>query len=230
MSILRHIADLIWPPLCHVCDCRLPEGETFLCPPCIEALPRTGYHRYSPELNPMELRFAGIIPFERATGYFFYSPGSALASLIHDFKYRQFPGLARQLGKIMADELYSTGFFSGADYIIPVPLHFMKQCRRGYNQSGHIALGVSEATGISINTDLRARRPHRTQTALTHEQRAENIRGIFRLRNADRLRGKTVVIIDDVCTTGATLTEAAATILREAPGSRVLLLTLGVTF
>ncbi len=230
MTMLRALADLLWPPLCHVCSCRLPAGQEFLCQPCIEALPRTGYHRDFSGLNPMEQRFAGIIPFERATGHFFYTPSGALANLIHDFKYRQFPGLARKLGHIVGEELYTTGFFSGVDVIMPVPLHFLKLAGRGFNQSEEIALGLGKATGICVSTDLRARRAHRTQTSLSHEERLTNTRGIFRLRHAERYRGKTILIADDVCTTGATLLSAAETILGEAHGSRVVLLSLGVTF
>lgn len=228
--IIKRIIDLIWPPLCHVCDARLPDGPEFVCGPCRAALPRTGYHRDPTGTNPMEHRFAGIIPFERATGHFFYSPGGSLANLIHDFKYRSFPGIARELGHLAGTELYSTGFFSGADMIVPVPLHFIRQSRRGYNQAEMIARGLSQATGIPVSTRLKAFRPHRTQTSLSHEDRRENTRGIFRLRHPEEFTGKTIVVVDDVCTTGSTLLSAAETILSEAPGSRVILFALGVTF
>lgn len=228
--MLKSLIDLVFPPVCHVCGNMLPPGEKFICQPCIATLPRTGYHRSSSDINPMENRFAGIIPFLRATGHFFYASGNPISQLIHDFKYRHFPGIARRLGEIMGNELYSTGFFSGADMIMPVPLHFIKKAKRGYNQSEQLAIGLSKATGLPIDTSLRAVRPHRTQTALSHDKRRRNTEGLFQLRKGNIYAGKTIVVVDDVCTTGSTLLSASEAILRDAPGSQVIILSLGVTF
>lgn len=224
------VAGLFYPPVCHICGCRLGPHEKFLCVPCISALPRTLYHRTSDGMNPMEHRFAGIVPFLRATGHFFYAPSSPLASVIQDFKYRHFPDLAVRMGEILGSELLPSGFLADVDVIVPVPLHFMKKARRGYNQSMKLALGVSSATDIPVSDALQAYRPHRTQTSLSHTQRRSNTEGIFRLRRPGELDGKTVALIDDVCTTGATLTSAAEVVMAGNPSARLVLLSLGVTF
>ncbi len=133
------------------------------------------------------------------------------------------------LGNLAASELFSTGFFSGIDMLVPVPMHFLKQARRGYNQTVRIASGVSSATGIPVAEALKACRPHKTQTSLTLEQRLANTADIFSVALPESVEGKGVLLIDDICTTGATITSAAETIWTAQPSS-LSILTIGVTF
>lgn len=226
--MLSAILDAIFPPVCHLCGGKLSRGERHLCHDCIERLPRTRYH--AEEMNPVELRFAGKFPFERATGHFFYSPGNSTARLIHDFKYRSYPGLARELGRIMGRDLQMAGWMEGIDVICAVPLHWWKHTSRGYNQSEEIAKGVSKETGIVVSHKLIATRGHKTQTSFSHARRAENVKGVFRLKQPELFAGKTILLIDDVCTTGATLTSAADSILAAVPTAKIAILTLAATF
>ncbi|WP_280120111.1 ComF family protein [Sangeribacter muris] len=191
-------------------------------------MPRTLYHRTY--MNPMEQRFAGIFPFERGSGHFFYAGDSDLSALMHDLKYRHYKGLAEEMGKIVAQELITTPFLSDIDMILPIPMHFLKKARRGYNQTEEIAKGIHSITGIPVKTNLRATRPHRTQTKLTFDERRNNTKGIFKVTEECELKGKHILLLDDVCTTGSTLTSAATEILQAAPTSRISLLTIGVTF
>ena len=228
MTFLSHIFDFIFPRECHLCGCSLSSQDKFVCSPCLSKLPRTLYHRVKD--NAMERRFMGQFPYRAATGHFFYSRGSELATLIHDFKYHRFPDLAAHLGSIVADELIVTGFLSDIDFILPVPMHFLKKSRRGYNQTEEIARGISSRTGIPVSKLLRAVRPHPTQTSLSLENRIKNTEGIFKVNNPELLKDKSVLIVDDVCTTGATLGSAARVIVDSVPGVEITLLTLGVTF
>jgi ComF family protein len=181
-------------------------------------------------MNPMEQRFAGIIPFESATGHFLYARDAAIATIVHDFKYHRFRGLARYMGRVMARELLSTGFLSSIDYIVPIPMHFMKQARRGYNPAAEVALGLGKEARIPVASNLHATRPHRTQTALTLDQRRENTRNLFKVRNPEQLRDKHILLLDDICTTGSTLLSASETLLSAVPTIKISLLTLGVTY
>ncbi len=228
MSLLSDLGDALFPRVCHVCGVPVGGDSPYVCPACLARLPRTGYHRV-PD-NAMEQRFLGLFPFRQATGHFFYSRDSGLAVLMHDLKYHRFPGLARHLGRIVASELLSTGFLTGIDMAVPVPMHFMKQAARGYNQAEEIARGIGRESGIPVVRTLRAVRPHRTQTSLTIAGRRENTDGLFAVRRRDDLVGKSVLIVDDVCTTGATLASAAESLLASVPDAEVSLLTLGVTF
>lgn len=231
MSILHWGTDLlnfIFPPRCHICDNNLAPNERFICTGCLTKLPRSGYHRR--HLNPMEERFAGHFPFVRATGHFLYARGSELSQLFQDMKYRGFPKIGELLGSTVATELYPTGFFSEIDLILPVPMHFFKQMHRGYNQTHHIAAGISKVTKLPVDLSLQATRAHRTQTSLSGEERLANTSGIFALKNPQLLEGKGILLIDDVCTTGATISEAATVVTNAVGNCRLYILTIGVTF
>lgn len=225
---LRDLLNVLLPPVCHACGATLAPHERFACSHCLSQLPRSGYHRR--RLNPMEERFAGQFPFERATGHFFYTRDSALSTLIQDMKYRRFPDIGNMLGNLAASELFTTGFFVGIDLIMPVPMHFWKQVKRGYNQTHHIAAGISAATGIPIGFNLKAVRSHKTQTAMTAEQRLVNTTGLFALKHPEELNGKGILLIDDICTTGSTLRSAAEATLAANPSCKLTLMTIGVTF
>lgn len=225
---INDIVNLFYPGVCHVCGENLSPHERFACTRCLNALPRTGYHRNP--MNPMEERFAGLFPFEKATGHFFYSRDSALATLIQDMKYRGYPSIGVLLGKIAGSELYTTGFLSDIDKIVPVPMHFWKKAKRGYNQTDHIAEGMSDASGIPVVNALKMTRPHKTQTALSHLERLDNADNLFDVKRGCNLSNNHILLIDDVCTTGATLGSAAKAIIEKEPTVKISLMSLGVTF
>lgn len=225
---LNDILNVFFPAVCHVCNSPLGPDERFVCTKCLSSLPRTGYHRV--KMNPMEERFAGHFPFSKATGHFFYSRDSSLAILIQDMKYRNFPSIGRMLGEVAGKELYTTGFLSDIDCIVPVPMHFYKQALRGYNQTDKIAEGISIATDIPVSDILRMTRRRKTQTALSRAQRIANANELFKPKKEQDLNGKGVLVVDDVCTTGATIGAAAKAITDRWPQCRVTLFSLGVTF
>lgn len=228
IGILKSAADFLFPRVCHICGTSLAVTERYVCTGCLSRMPRTLFHRV-PD-NSMEQRFIGKFPFRRATALFFYSRNSDLSVLMQDLKYRKFRGLARYLGEVAGDELLTTGFLSDVDGILPVPMHFWKKARRGYNQTEEIAAGLSKTTGVPVLDNLVAIRAHKTQTRMTLDQRLRNTKGIFRVERPGELAGKHLLILDDVCTTGSTLTSVADTILSAEPAAEVSMLTLGATF
>lgn len=225
---LKDILNLFYPAQCHLCGNNLSPNERFICEPCIASLPRTGYHRH--KRNPMEERFAGQFPFEAATGHFFYSRESSLSQLIQDMKYRNFPSIGNKLGEIAGEELYMSGFLNDIEIIIPVPMHFYKQAKRGYNQSLRIAQGIGKACGVEVENALKMVRRRKTQTALGRVQRLENAKNLFEPRDNYDFNGKGVLLVDDICTTGATLGSAAKALTDNFPHIKLYLFTLGITF
>ena len=225
---IKDILNLIYPAECHLCGNMLSPNERFICQPCIETLPRTGYHRFL--RNPMEERFAGHFPFVAATGHFFYSKDSSLSRLIQDMKYRSFPSIGNKLGEIAGQDLYSTGFLSDIDVIVPLPMHFFKKAKRGYNQTDHIAAGISQATGIPLYNALKMTRLRKTQTSLSRTKRLTNVESLFAVNPGTNLNERGVLLVDDICTTGATIGAAAKTLADTFPKIRLYLFALAVTF
>lgn len=235
MNPVKTVIDLIIPRLCHVCGQKLLNGEDFVCLSCHSRLPRTYFSNYwknttgtNADLNPMEERFAGHVLLGHAVSFLFYTRGSSTATLVHDFKYRNFPSLACWLGEAAAREFVSTGFFNGIDAILFVPLHWRKHLKRGYNQTERIANGVAKITNIPVKRNLLAIKRHRSQTSLSREERMKNTSGIFRVKNPHELKGKHLLIVDDICTSGATLLSCAKTIETHCPGVRFSFLSIGI--
>lgn len=227
-SIWTALFDLMSPRLCACCERRLSVTESTLCASCQLHMPLTQFDRH-PQDNPMARRFWGIIPIEQATALFFYEPRSELAQLIYSLKYSNRPDIGWELGRMAAALLQPRGFFSSIDAIVPVPLSRGRQWSRGYNQSKEIARGISCATGLPVYDDVVMRRYFRqSQTHLSHWQRKANTAGAFCLRDARKISGKHLLLVDDIMTTGATMTALAGELLK-APGVRFSIFTLGFT-
>ena len=217
-------ADLAMPRICPVCGITLDADERWLCRKCLAALPRTRYEEAT--FNTMEQHFAGIVPIERATAYFFYEKGAPYASILHDIKYHSMPKMGYWLTSRAVGDMASSGFFDGIDVVTAVPLHRSKLAHRGYNQSEYLARGIGDALGIPYIEALKAIRPHSTQTHKGALERWENIQGNFALnKRADQLAGMHILLVDDVITTGSTLT-VCASLLKSITDVKVSLFTL----
>ena len=134
------------------------------------------------------------------------------------------------LGSLAAAELFPAGFFEGIEHIVPVPMHFFKRARRGYNQTFHIAKGVSAATGISVSNLLKATRPHRTQTSLSREERLANTESLFAVKPALPAMEKGYFLLTACAPQAATIASAAEAITDALPEAGLSILTIGVTF
>ena len=175
----------------------------------------------------MEQHFAGKVPIERATAYFFYEKGSPYASILHDIKYHSMPRMGQWLTARAVDDMQASHFFEGMDVVTAVPLHRSKLAHRGYNQSEYLARGIADALGINYIEALKAIRPHSTQTHKGAMERWQNIQGNYVLNEKvdSQLVGKHILLVDDVITTGSTLT-VCASLLKQIPGVTVSLFTL----
>lgn len=226
---LADALGVVVPANCAICGQGLTLAEDDLCLACQMAMPRTSIHLAA--TNRIAERVARIWPDVRVASWFYYRRHGDYAKLIHDIKYRDRPALGRRLGATFATEIAGDGFFDGLDVIVPVPMHWFKQLRRGFNQSCEIALGVSQATGIPLVGHLQARHGHGTQTRRNAEQRARNVRAdLLRVVKPDELAGRGVLIVDDVITTGSTIEAAIASIVAAQPAvSKISVLSLAIT-
>lgn len=226
ISFIHHLLDVVAPRFCVVCHHRLSVSEQVICAACNLHLPRT-YFCQHPLDNMLARLFWGIIPVERAAALFYYEAGSQTANILYDLKYHDHPEIGNVMGRMIAREFSEAGFFEGIDVIVPVPLSRSRQFWRGYNQSLELARGISNVTGIPVARNaIRRLRFNKTQTHLGHTDRRENVDGVFQLKDATLIEGRHVLLVDDVITTGATMTSCAQELLK-ANNVRLSLLSLG---
>lgn len=227
-SWLTRILDFISPRLCVICGERLAPTERSICSACMLQLPRTKF-QYAADDNPMVQLFWHLTPIRRAAALVFFEPHSEMAQIIYKLKYAQSPDIGEDMGRLMATEMKYGNFFEGIDALLPVPLERKRQRQRGYNQSEQLAIGISQATELPIiSKALSRKRFVQSQTQLNRRERQENVKDIFHLENASLLKNKHVLLIDDICTTGATLIACTNTI-KAVEGIRISVLTYGFT-
>jgi ComF family protein len=199
----------------------MEAGTGFLCTACQYEIPLTGYEAMAD--NPVARRFWGLLPLEGATAFIWYVDESGFRRVVHRFKYSGQWALARDMGRWFGRVLADSDGYAGVDVIVPVPLHFRKVLKRGYNQSEYIARGMSREMGVGVETRAVVRRVNNRSQTLTRgtEERWENVEGIFAVRHPERLKGRHILLVDDVLTTGATIGSCAEAILSAVPSCRV---------
>jgi ComF family protein len=175
------------PPLCMICGDPLSSWRRI---EPDDRCPRCRVHR-------------GSIARSRAVGHY----DGGLRDILHAFKFDGRRTLAGPLAALM--RLHGRTVLEGADAVVPVPLHWRRHWRRGFNQSAALASGLD----LPVVHALRRRRHTRTQADLPARQRHANVRNAFRVRRGTRLTGACVVLVDDVSTTGATLEACAAALV-----------------
>ena len=222
------ILDFIAPRQCVVCGRRLAASERSLCTSCMLYLPRTTF-QFTPDDNPMVQHFWHITPIRRAAALIYYEPHSEMAQIVYDLKYHDRPDIGEDMGRLMANDMQIARFFDGIDVLLPVPLSRKRMRQRGYNQSQCLAQGISDITGIPLVTHAVSRKHFlQSQTRLNRQERQENVADMFQLDDDTPLKNKHVLLIDDVCTTGATLIALSDTICH-IEGIRLSVLTFGFT-
>jgi len=222
--MLKDFISLIYPHLCSCCSKPLYKKENCICTWCRYHLPKTNYHRQKD--NPLSRIFWGRVDIYAATSYYFFAKGGNIQRLIHRLKYRGNTAVGEAVGRFLAHDMKESDLFDDVDCIVPVPLHPTKQRKRGYNQSEHIANGLSQVLEVETNTDNLYRAiANPTQTKRSTYQRWENVASVFQLRDPAQLAGKHILLVDDVVTTGSTI-EACTLALNNAPESRVSVATM----
>ncbi|MCQ2115332.1 MAG: ComF family protein [Bacteroidales bacterium] len=234
---LQALLDLLFPRTCVVCGRVLDRSEVNICAHCLGDVPHTYY--WSREHNPMADRFNECIQrhveasldaenlpdapemYAFAMALFFYKSGSDYREITKSLKYRGDFGTGRMFARELAMKIREAAFLADADLIVPVPLHWTRRWKRGYNQAEVIAEVLSRELGIPCETSLLQRtRRTKTQTKLGVEQKGKNVSGAFAVKPGSVCEARHVILVDDVCTTGSTLSECHWA-LRQALGPQV---------
>lgn len=205
------------PDACPVCAGAMGTASGELCPDCARLLvelpePRCGHCGGAAD-SALEvcgecLRI-GARPWRHAVSVFPY--GGVMRELVHRLKYGGQPYLARFLGQRMA-RAWTTHGTGVPDVVVPVPLHWWRRLRRGYNQAELLAREVADTLGLPLMPALVRTRATRRQALLDIDRRQANVKEVFASRPRWSVRGRHVLLLDDVLTTGHTLGEAARTL------------------
>lgn len=220
MALRSKLLDLLCPRTCPMCGAYVEEvkGERqkakVICDACLQDLPRT--EQASIRQNSTEYVVAGeekdfvrrmrVMHLDKAAAFLHYEKDHPIQRVVHKMKYADQPLIGYQLGQQAAIEFQYAGFFDAIDVLVPIPLHPQRMRERGYNQSEYIAKGLSEITGIPIDTTHVTRIRNTPQQALqTGDERHHNVADAFAVNHPEQLYGQHILVVDDLITTGETM-------------------------
>ena len=217
MKRIASAIDLLLPRTCIICRQRLLSAERHICLECMAEIPLTYFWKLSH--NPMSDKFNETIqknvsdftalePYAYAAALFTYHGEAPFRLIPYNIKYKGDIRAGEHFGRMLGSRLMKESHWQDADIVIPVPLHWTRRFRRGYNQAEAIASGLASAMEIPVRNDILFRRKRtRTQTKLNMEEKGRNVAGAFKARKCDPGEYRHIIIVDDVFTTGATLGE-----------------------
>lgn len=229
-------ADILLPRVCIVCGRKLLLQERHICLYCLSDMPLTYFWNIS--RNDMADRLNEVLEHEDMSGNERYAYASALFYYHSEAGYRRIPYRIKYhgdikagifFGKMLGRKLSESELYSDVNAVVPVPLHWTRRWKRGYNQAEVIASAVAGEMDVPMLTDLLKRRKRtRTQTKMNMEEKSRNVNDAFVAGKAPSKHLRHVIIVDDVFTTGNT-SGACCRALRKVlpPPTKISVATLG---
>lgn len=212
-AIAKTFINLFYPLHCLACNEQLGALDDLrLCSHCIGSIKLNA-------MPPLELEAPGVMAYSACLFE------GTLKELVHKFKYRAKTSLTGILANLMIDHIKNNPELAEVDIMTTVPLHKSRLREREFNQSILLANKISKEFGIPVRHTLEKVIKTRYQNELTKSERLVNLKNAFGISGKDAINGKRILLIDDVMTTGATLSECANTLLSGGAG-RVTALTL----
>jgi ComF family protein len=212
MTRTKEFFDFFIPRICPSCKSKLDLNEEVICQKCLLRLNRVSEERIRIEFQDKFKEDKIISDF---ISLFYFEKDKEVQNIIHEFKYNGKFRIGFFLGVLIASDLGSKIKSWKIDYIVPVPLHHIRRAERGFNQSFYLAKGIKSVLKIPTITNLLKRRRFTdSQTLLSIIERKENVRDAFSLKKNEKLSGKNILLLDDVITTGATISECGKVLLK----------------
>ncbi len=220
------LIDLIFPQLCVACSHRPPVKEDVMCLFCKAQVAES--EDYLSLENSFTQHFWGRVQIETGSSLFYYNKGGKVQTAIQKLKYKNKREIGIALGRAFGKKLSNAPLYTGINLIVPVPLHYKKERKRGYNQSDLFAIGLSESMNIPWSKKHLIRIKHTdTQTNKSRNERIDNVFSAFDIKHLKDIENKHILIVDDVLTTGATL-EACAHEILKIRGTKVSFVTIAM--
>ena len=228
MNILHTFTGLFFPKLCLNCNEPLLEKEKFICSNCSRSLifleeicPICGAPKTEGKCRVCE---TNEFLFDKARSAFMFN--KAVQNMIHEFKYNEITRIAKFFGRLSQEYIKKFQPFDHIDYIVPVPLHKVKKRDRGFNQSEYITREISKNMNWKHLPNLiKRKRFTETQTKLNKDQRRKNVSLAFKINPKYNIKGKNILLVDDVFTTGSTA-NSIATALKKKQVNKVYVFTI----
>jgi ComF family protein len=219
--MLQALLDVFFPDCCVGCGNVLPTQLTHICTECRLKLPRLPLDFSG---GAVEKIFRGRVNFNKAYAFLQFNRGSRVQNLMHHFKYKGVKEVGVTVGQMCGHELQKAGFFQDIDFIVPIPIHKKKEAIRGYNQSFYWAEGLSNITELPVLKEVLIKVEHTTsQTRKNRYQRWQNVASTFAVQQAEVIRDKHILLVDDVVTTGSTIESASIHLQKAGIGALSLL-------
>lgn len=222
--MVHHFVDLLFPRSCNGCENILLQHENFICTHCQLELPKTDWHHY-PE-NPVRKIFYGRCKTGNVTSFLHFRKGSLVQQILHGIKYQKQQELGEYMGYLFGLDLLTADWAQKVEAVVPIPLHPKKLRTRGYNQSALLAHGMARALKTSVDERAFARTKFtESQTQKDRLARQLNLNGAF---ECSAFPYKSILLIDDVITTGATIESAVNNILATNPDCQINIASLAI--
>ena len=211
-ELLSDFISLFFPNCCVACSDSLAKGEELVCTRCMLEMPQTSHHK---EVNnELQVRLSHRFEVTNAAALFKFAKRSRVQQVLHALKYKNRPEVGVMLGKVLGQKLADARIVK-PEIIIPVPLHPSRKRKRGYNQSAKFAEGLAVKLNIPFSDTIITRLVKTdTQTKKNKLNRWQNVSEVFHVKDPATVKGKRILLVDDVVTTGATI-EACAHILKQ---------------
>lgn len=210
-TLIHHFVDLLFPRSCSGCENILLHNENLICTHCTVDLPKTNWHQY-PE-NPVRKIFYGRCKTGQVTSFLHFRKGSLVQNILHCIKYKGQQELGEHIGHLFGQDIRNEDWVKSVDAIIPIPLHRKKEKLRGYNQSELLGKGLARAMQVPIDTTSFTR--YKFTESQTMKDRLERQLNLDRAFFCEKFSFKSILVVDDVITTGATI-ESAVNCIQEA--------------
>ena len=210
-TVFDDLLQTLFPNYCLGCKSAVPK-KTILCLLCLSELPKTNSHLSNS--NPLVKLLQQLTPISYATSLFYFEQQGLVQQLIHQLKYMNREQLGNFFGTQLGQKLVSSSF-SACDFVVPIPLYRCRQRQRGYNQVSQFGQQLAKQLQIEyVPQNLIRHKATKTLVRLNTHQRAAQIKNAFSVVDSSVFTAKHLLLVDDVVTTGTTLSEAANCLLQ----------------
>ena len=221
--------NLLFPKVCGGCADVLRSNENVLCTECRHSLPLACFHRN--DANTMRKMFFGKVKIEDATALLKFQKRGVTQELMHNLKYRGQQEIGTTFGAWLGQELLESNSFKTIDLVIPVPLHPLRQRKRGYNQVTKFGSEIAKALQVPFYEDgltkLTKTKSQVFKKRLNRFSSGNGTTDLYKITNQLKLENTHILLVDDIITTGATL-ENCATTLHQANNVKISLATIAI--